>query len=154
FIKVKGSSKLRGSIFKIISDRIEALTWIIYGILSGGEITVQDVPFNDMEIPLIHLRESGIDIYRNETNAYISPECLVNGVIQPFELATGTHPGIISDMQPFYVLLGLHSNGISRVFDYRYPERVKYCEELLKMYPQMLEWKPGEIKILDRKSVV
>src|SRR5690606_21928289 len=73
------------------------------------------------------------------------PDCLQNGVIQPFELATGTHPGIISDMQPFYVLLGLYADGISRIFDYRYPERLKYCEQLLKLYPGQLRWEKGAI---------
>ena len=145
FIEVTGKSYLQGSIFTVISDRIEALTWIVYGILSGGNITIEDVPFESMEVPLLHLREAGIDFYSNSKNIHISPECLTNGVIQPFELATGTHPGIISDMQPFYVLLGLHADGISRVYDYRYPERIKYCEELYKFYKSRLEWEKGKI---------
>jgi len=145
FIEITGKSYLQGSIFPIIPDRIEALTWIVYGVLSGGNITIENVPFESMEVPLLHLREAGIDFYSNSKNIHISPECLTNGIIQPFELATGTHPGIISDMQPFYVLLGLHANGISRVYDYRYPERIKYCEELNKFYNGMLEWEKGKI---------
>lgn len=147
YIKVIGNEYLKGSIFSVMPDRIEAITWIIYGILSGGEFTIKDIPFSSMQIPLIHLQEAGIDFYRNNNNIRISPECLVNGIIQPFEVATGTHPGIISDMQPFFVLLGLHADGISRVFDYRYPERLQYLDELSKFYPGQLEWKRGEIII-------
>ncbi|MBK1441649.1 UDP-N-acetylglucosamine 1-carboxyvinyltransferase [Parapedobacter sp. ISTM3] len=147
FIKVEGSNYLRGSLFQVMPDRIEAITWIVYGIISGGNITVEDVPFDTMEIPLIHLQHAGIDLYRNAKNVIVSPECLVNGRIQPFELACGTHPGIISDMQPFYTLLGLHADGISRIFDYRYPERLKYCEELNKFYDGALSCKPGAITI-------
>lgn len=153
FVKITGSDYLRGSIFSIIPDRIEALTWMVYGILSGGRITVEDVPFSTMEIPLIHLQEAGIDFYRNKNNAIISPECLINGSIQPFEVACGTHPGIISDMQPFYVLLGLHADGISRIFDYRYPERLKYCEELSKFYDSSLDWSRGVITTQGKKSI-
>jgi UDP-N-acetylglucosamine 1-carboxyvinyltransferase len=145
FIEVTGKGFLQGSIFQVMPDRIEALTWIIYGILSGGDITIEDVPFEAMEIPLIHLYEAGIDFYKNSKNVHITPDCLQNGIIQPFELATGTHPGIISDMQPFYVLLGLHADGISRIFDYRYPERLKYCQELTKLYPNQLKWEKGSI---------
>lgn len=145
FIKVSGNKYLRGSIFSIIPDRIEALTWIIFGALSGGTITIENVPFNAMEIPLTHIRESGIDYYQNSNNIHISPECLKNGIIQPFELACGTHPGIISDMQPFYTLLGLHAQGISRIFDYRYPERLQYCAELEKMYNGAICWEKGKI---------
>ena len=147
FIKVTGSTNLRGSIFNIMPDRIEAITWIVYGIISGGTIVIEDVPFDTMEIPLIHLKHMGIELYRNERNVIVSPECLVNGEIQPFELACGTHPGIISDMQPFYTLLGLHAAGTSRIFDYRYPERLKYCAELNKFYEGALSWKPGAITI-------
>lgn len=145
FIRVVGSSYLRGSIFSVMPDRIEALTWMVYGVLSGGRITIEDVPFSTMEIPMLHLQEAGIDLYRNGSNVIVSPECLTNGSIQPFEVACGTHPGIISDMQPFYVLLGLHADGISRIYDYRYPERLKYCEELSKFYPSGLDWTRGSI---------
>ena len=147
FIKVTGTTRLRGSIFRVIPDRIEALTWIVYGIISGGIITVEDVPFDSMQIPLIHLQHMGIDLYRNRNNVVVSPECLVNGQIQPFELACGTHPGIISDMQPFFTLLGLHANGTSRIFDYRYPERLRYCAELNKFYGDALSFKPGAITV-------
>lgn len=153
FIKVTGKSYLQGSIFPVMPDRIEALTWIIYGVLSGGDITIEDVPFDSMEIPLLHLKEAGIDFYSNNKNIHISSECLSNGIIQPFELATGTHPGVISDMQPFYVLLGLHADGISRVYDYRYPERLKYCEELSKFYPEQLKWEKGAITTFGKHKV-
>jgi UDP-N-acetylglucosamine 1-carboxyvinyltransferase len=154
FIKIQGRKILRGSIFEVMPDRIEALTWFVYGVLSGGRVTIEDVPFNAMEIPLIHLKEAGIDYYANSRNINISPDCLLNGTIQPFELATGTYPGVISDMQPFFVLLGLYADGISRVFDYRYPDRTKYLEELAKFYPGQLEWERGAIKIFGRKDVV
>lgn len=147
FVRVTGVTSLRGSIFRVIPDRIEALTWIVYGIISGGTITVEDVPFDTMEIPLIHMRHMGIDLYRNRNNVVVSPECLVNGQIQPFELACGTHPGIISDMQPFFTLLGLHANGTSRIFDYRYPERLRYCTELNKFYGDALSFRPGAITV-------
>jgi UDP-N-acetylglucosamine 1-carboxyvinyltransferase len=107
-----------------------------------------------MEIPLTHFREAGIDYYQNSNNIYISPECLKNGIIQPFELACGTHPGIISDMQPFYTLLGLHAQGISRIFDYRYPERLQYCAELEKMYNDAIRWEKGRITTTGSKKPV
>jgi UDP-N-acetylglucosamine 1-carboxyvinyltransferase len=153
YIKIIGQEKLRGSIFTVMPDRIEALTWMVYGILSGGNIVVDDVPFSAMEIPLIHLKEAGIDFYHNSKSVIVSKECLVNGVLQPFELASGTHPGVISDMQPFFVLLGLHADGISRIYDYRYPERLKYCEELIKFYPERLKWEKGAITAHGQKGI-
>ncbi|MGY6560079.1 MAG: UDP-N-acetylglucosamine 1-carboxyvinyltransferase [Nitritalea sp.] len=145
YIEVEGSESLKGSNYRVMPDRIEVITWLVYGALSRGSILIEDVPFEALEIPLKHIKESGIDFFNNSNSIFVSQDSLTNGIIQPFELATGTHPGIISDMQPFYVLLGLYANGISRVFDYRYPKRTKYCDELSKLYPGRLQWEDGKI---------
>lgn len=121
---------LGGARMDVMPDRIEALTWIVYGILSGGSLTVEGVPFSAMEVPLIHLEKAGIDLFRNSTAVHVTPDCLRSGSVQPFELACGTHPGVISDMQALYVLLGLAGAGTSRIYDYRYPERIAFVEEL------------------------
>lgn len=148
FIRVQGQRYHRGASLRVIPDRIEAITWMIFAAISGKPILVEDVPFRDMEIPLKHLQEAGIDFFSNQTSVLINERCIRHG-IQPFELATGTHPGVISDMQPFYVLLGLKADGISRIYDYRYPERTAYLGELSKFVgsPGALEWSNGKIKV-------
>lgn len=149
FIKVQGTNYHRGTSHKIISDRIEAITWMIFSAISNKPMLIENVPINDMEVPLTHLRETGIDFFANKNAVMISEDCIPNG-IQPFELATGTHPGVISDMQPFYVLLGLNAKGISRIYDFRYPERIGYLEEFSKLIEGGLDWKKGEIKTTGR----
>lgn len=148
YIEVESKKYLRGGYYKVMPDRIEALSWIVYSILSKGKVLIKDVPFLTLEIPFIHLREMGINIYRNDSNVYIDNSVIGKESIQPFELATGTYPGIISDMQPFFVLLALYASGRSRVYDYRYPERIKYCDELLKFFPTQIVSKNGEIQII------
>jgi len=133
-IVVEGSGgPLAGARMDVMADRIEALTWIVYGIIAGGEITVENVPFASMEVPLLHIAHCGVDLLRNSTSVHVTPECLLAGAVQPFELACGTHPGVISDMQAFYVMLALVGAGTSRVFDYRYPERIAFVRELAKL---------------------
>lgn len=145
-VRVRGVSRLMGTRMAVQPDRIEALTWIVYGIMSGGEIRVDGVPFKDMEVPLIHIEKAGVDLFRNSTSAWVHPDCLKGRQVQPFELACGTHPGIISDMQPFYVLLGMVAAGTSRVFDYRYPERIAVVSELAKLCNDgAIEGTPGRI---------
>lgn len=145
-IRIKGKGELlNGASFSIMPDRIEALTWIILGAVTGSTLLVQNVPFETMEVPLIHLRDAGINIFRNSDTVMISPDCIGPHGIQPFELATGTHPGIISDMQSFYAFLGLFANGRSTVFDYRYPERIAYAHELAKFSPGSINAEPGKI---------
>lgn len=144
-IRVFGNDSLHGVTVSVIPDRIEALTWIIYSTIAKGNVVIEDVPFEAMEVPLIHLKEAGIDLFRNTRDVYICPNCFRRTEIQPFELACGTYPGVISDMQPFFVLLGLFANGRSRIIDYRYPERTAYLEELNKLCDGKIRWDNGEI---------
>lgn len=145
YIKVTGSSYLKGHTYHVLPDRIEAITWITYGLLSGGEILIKNVPFKAMEIPLMYLRNAGVDFFANSDSIFISSGCLVDGNAHSFEVACGTHPGIISDMQPFYVMLGLISIGKSRIHDYRYPKRISYVKELQKFVDLELQVEEGKI---------
>ncbi|MAX15658.1 MAG: UDP-N-acetylglucosamine 1-carboxyvinyltransferase [Sphingobium sp.] len=148
-IVVEGrGTALSGAHMATMPDRIEALTWIVYAILSGGNLTIEGVPFESMEVPLIHIEQAGVDLFRNSTSVHVTPECLTSGSVQPFELACGAHPGVISDMQAFYVLLGLAGAGTSRVYDYRYPERIAFVGELAKLVSgDHLESERGKITV-------
>lgn len=144
-IRVEGVERLDGVRMPVMPDRVEALTWIVYAVMAGGELRIGPIPFQAMEIPLIQLEKAGVEIYRTSSGVYVHPDC-VRGGVQPFELACGTHPGVISDMQPFFVLLGLMADGISRVFDHRYPDRIEYTAELARFCPDgSIEARPGRI---------
>lgn len=148
-IVVKGAGgTLGGARMPVMADRIEALTWIVYAILSGGQLTIEGVPFDSMTVPLLHIEHAGIDLFRNSTSVHVTPAALTQGLVQPFELATGAHPGVISDMQSFYVLLGLAGAGTSRVYDYRYPDRIAFVNELAKLVKgDHLEAERGKITV-------
>jgi UDP-N-acetylglucosamine 1-carboxyvinyltransferase len=153
-IEVEGVNSLRGATVPVIPDRIEALTWIIFAAIARGEILVENVPFDLMEIPLLHLRKAGLDFFASSNSVWVSPKSIPSSGLQPFEVACGTHPGIISDMQPFYVLLALHAEGRSLVVDYRYPYRTAYLEQLSKFYPGCIQWEPGKIVINGHKNPI
>lgn len=146
-IVVRGANGLlSGAHQKVMPDRIEALTWITYAVLAGGELTVEGVPFDSMESPLMHLEHAGVDLFRNSTSVRVSPDCLTSGFVQPFEVACGAYPGVISDMQPFFTLLGLAAHGTSRVYDYRYPDRIAFARELARFTgPDTIEYERGTI---------
>ncbi|MDH2443015.1 UDP-N-acetylglucosamine 1-carboxyvinyltransferase [Amnibacterium sp. CER49] len=139
---------LAGARMPVMPDRIEALTWIVYAVIARGDLTVEGVPFEAMEVPLTHLQHAGIDFYANSRSIQIKPDCFPSGRVEPFELACGAHPGVISDMQAFFVLLALVGAGTSRIYDYRYPERIAFVRELAKhVQGSHLEAMPGRITV-------
>ena len=132
FITITGVDSLNGTSHEVIPDRIEALTWMIACMITKGQLLLTDVPFAHMEVPLIHLRHIGLDFFNNSNSIYINTIDLPYK-INPFEIACGTYPGVVSDMQPFFSILAAQAEGVSRIIDYRYPERFGYIGELQKM---------------------
>jgi len=127
-IVVEGVNFLHGASHTVISDSVEALTFVVAALITGGEIEISNFPFNDLEVPLIFLRESGGRFFRNENSLIVK-----GGECFPLDISTGPFPGINSDMQPIFAIIGLMAKGISKIIDLRFPGRYAYVEELQKM---------------------
>lgn len=127
-IVIEGVSKLSGVRHTVLPDNMEALTWAIGAVVTKGDVEIQNFPFEHLEVPLVHLRESGMKFYKG-TNSLI----VRGGDTFPIEISTGPYPGINSDMQPLFAVYGAMSKGISKIIDLRFPGRYGYAEELAKM---------------------
>lgn len=127
-IIVNGVEALDGASHYVIPDNVEALTWLIGTVITGGEVEIIGFPYEHLEIPLIHLKESGARFYRFEDRMIVK-----GGVCYPIEISTGPYPGINSDMQPLFAVIGAVAHGESRIVDLRFPGRYGYARELGKL---------------------
>lgn len=127
-IIIDGVETLAGATHAVIPDNVEALTWLIGTVIAGGEVEIVGFPYEHLEVPLIHLKESGARFYRFEDRMIVK-----GGKCYPVEISTGPYPGINSDMQPLFAVYGAVAQGESRIIDLRFPGRYGYCEELGKM---------------------
>jgi len=127
-IVIEGVESLGGVKHRVISDNMEALTWAIGAVVTGGDVEILDFPFEHLEVPLVHLRESGMKFYRGKNSLIVR-----GGEAFPIDISTGPYPGINSDMQPLFAVFGATSKGESRIIDLRFPGRYGYAEELAKM---------------------
>lgn len=127
-IVVEGIKKLNGTKHRVIADNMEALTWAIGSVITGGDIEIQNFPFEHLEVPLTFLRESGMKYYRGKNSLIVR-----GGQAYPIEISTGPYPGINSDMQPLFAVFGAMSEGESKIIDLRFPGRYAYAAELAKM---------------------
>ena len=116
-IRIQGVGKLNGANHTVIPDNMEALTYFIASVITGGDVEIEHFPFAHLEVPLIHLRESGAKFYRGENSMIVR-----GGECYPIEISTGPYPGINSDMQPLFAVYGLCAKGQSRITDLRFPE--------------------------------
>lgn len=127
-IVIQGVEGLNGVRHRVISDNMEALTWAIGAVVTNGDVEILDFPFQHLEVPLVHLRESGMQFYRGENSLIVR-----GGEAYPIDISTGPYPGINSDMQPLFAVFGATSKGESRIIDLRFPGRYGYAKELAKM---------------------
>lgn len=127
-IDIEGVEFLQGAHHKVITDNMEALTWSVGAAITGGEIEIMDFPYQDLEIPLIFLRESGLNYYKGAKNLVIK-----GSTPYPLDISTGPYPGINSDMQPLFAVYGACAFGETRIVDLRFPGRYGYAQELKKM---------------------
>jgi UDP-N-acetylglucosamine 1-carboxyvinyltransferase len=133
-IEIEGIEELNTpAVHRCIPDNMEALTFAIAAAITGGELEIHDFPFKDLEIPMIHLRESGMKYYQSNDNKSL---IVKRGHIYPIEIATGPYPAINSDMQPLFAAYGLFAQGKSKIVDLRFTGRYAYSEEFKKLGAQ------------------
>lgn len=126
--EVIGVDSLSGTKHSVIPDNKEAITWLIASVMTEGEIEIKNFPYKDLEVPLVHLRESGANYYFGDSSIIVK-----GGKCYPFEISTGSYPSIHSDMQPLFASYASCAKGLSRIIDFRYPDRFGYATELGKM---------------------
>jgi len=127
-IEIQGVESLNGTRHSVIPDNMEAITWLIGSVITDGDVEIVGFPFEHLEVPLIHLRESGAKFYRGDDRLIVRGGCCY-----PIDISTGPYPGINSDMQPIFAVYGLCAKGESRIIDLRFPGRYLYAEEMKKM---------------------
>lgn len=127
-IEIIGAENLDGLSHRVMPDNMEAMTWVIGSVITGGDVEIHDFPAEDLEVPLIFLRESGAKIFRDGNIAIVR-----SGRPYPVEISTGPYPGINSDMQPLFAALGACARGESRIVDLRFADRYAYLAEFAKL---------------------
>lgn len=127
-IEVTGVEGLGSTSYQVIADNMEAVTWLIGSVMTGGDVEIEGFPYNDLEVVLTHLTAAGARLYRNEDSLIVR-----GGTCYPIEISTGPHPGINSDVQPILAAWAARSRGESRIVDLRFPGRYGYAEEMARM---------------------
>ncbi len=127
-IFITGTNVFSGARQKIMSDIMEAITFVILSGSTKGKVKINNFPFAHVIEPMKILKEAGINFELNNKNLTI-----FEGEIKPFNVVTGPFPEIQSDMQPIFASLAITANGKSKICDLRFKERYQYASEFQKL---------------------
>jgi len=128
-ITIKGCERLKGCDYSIISDRIEAGTFISAALATGGHIKINNISHKYMRCILEKVKEVGGEISYNTNSLEVSS----NKRIHPTNMVTGPYPGFPTDLHPIFVPLLSQANGVSKITETIYNNRFQYVFELNKL---------------------
>jgi UDP-N-acetylglucosamine 1-carboxyvinyltransferase len=129
-IRVRGVKELHGAEHDIISDRIEAGTYMIAGIMTGGRIKLRNtLPDNNLALidkltecgGAVERTADGVEVYRKKKR------------LSSTHITTLTYPGFPTDLQAQMMSLLTLCGGISVITEKIYPERFIHISELNRM---------------------
>jgi len=148
-IKIKGVKKLHGATHSVIPDRVETGTYMIAGIITGGDLFLKDARPEHIIALIDKLRECGAKIKELPGGLRVQGKKR----IKPVAVTTLPYPGFPTDMQAQAMSMLCLANGISVITEKIFPERFIHISELSRMGAHiMLEGPHAIIKGVKRLS--
>lgn len=143
-IFIEGSKKLNGAEHKLISDPIEAGTFIIAAAATKGDVIIENVEISFLELFLKKLKDSGLAIEKmGPKRLRIKPwKTLKINKVQGLP-----YPGIATDLLSCLGVLATQAEGSTLIHDPLYEGRFKYLEELNKMGARIIFCDPHRVII-------
>ncbi len=128
-ITIEGVKKLHGTTFTPMGDRIEAGTFLLATLITGGEIEISNVKKENIFSLVDKVCNNACKININSDIIYIKSKGRCNGV----SFITETHPGFPTDLQAPFMTLNSVSSGRSIIKESVFEMRFRYVNELKKM---------------------
>ena len=128
-IKIQGVENLVGAEIEIIPDRIEAITMIIAGIITQGELKIENIDPSHIEQPIDLIRQCGAKLEISGHSLYVRG----SDQILPISFETEPYPGIPTDIQAQLMVLNSIAKGDSRITETIFENRFMHVLELKRM---------------------
>ena len=128
-VLIQGVESLNGTTHSVISDRIEAGTYIIAGLITKGELQIKNVNFDHIANLLSVFENLELNITRENNNLIVKE----SSVSKNISLDTKEYPGFPTDLQAqIMVLLSLSKNA-STIRENIFENRFMHVPELNRL---------------------
>jgi UDP-N-acetylglucosamine 1-carboxyvinyltransferase len=128
-IVVEGVEQLGGASTRLEGDRLEAFSYLVAGLMTGGRVRVAGCAQDRLVTAIDTLQAMGAHL--EITDGWISAHA-ENG-LRPAAVQTDTHPGFMTDWQPPLIVLMTQAEGMSVLHETVYEDRLGYVEALKAM---------------------
>jgi UDP-N-acetylglucosamine 1-carboxyvinyltransferase len=113
----------------VVTDRIQAATYLAAVAVSGGEVLLRGARAEHMDMLLRRFADMGVTI----TSTGDGLAVYADGRLRSIDVATLPYPGIATDYKPLIVTMLSVADGVGIVTENLYPGRFRYVEELQRL---------------------
>ncbi len=135
---IEGVDDLTGAAHHLKGDRIEAFSYLVAGLITGGEVRVHGCSQDRLVTAISTL--SGMGAKFEITDSSVSARA---DFLTPAAVETDTHPGFMTDWQSPMVALFTQCDGLSVMYETVYENRFTYVPALKKMGAQVEMYNTG-----------
>ncbi|MEC9142074.1 MAG: UDP-N-acetylglucosamine 1-carboxyvinyltransferase [Pseudomonadota bacterium] len=128
-ITVEGVESLGDAEHAVIPDRIEAGTFAIAALITGGDLTLTSARPRHLDSLLEILKDTGAAISVMDNSMRIA----ANGVAKAADITTDPYPGFPTDLQAQFMALMCLAEGPSRISETVFENRFMHVPELMRM---------------------
>lgn len=132
-IKIRSVERLRGGIYSIIPDQIEAGTYMAAVTATGGDVLIQNVIPKHLDSITAKLLEMGAEIDEFDDSIRVRR----TGPLRRTNIKTMPYPGFPTDMQPQIAVSLCLAQGTSILTEGVWDNRFRYIDELRRMGAQV-----------------
>jgi UDP-N-acetylglucosamine 1-carboxyvinyltransferase len=129
-LRISGGRPLHGVAHRVVSDRIEAGTFMTAAAITRSCIVLENAPLEHMEATTAKLKEIGVAIEPVDGGVAVRGDC---GDFKPTSITTGVYPGFATDMQAQFMALLATVPGTSIIRETIYVDRFLHAAELNRL---------------------
>ncbi len=126
---IQGVAELHGASHAVISDRIEAATFLCAVAATGGDILLKNTRTDIFDVAIDKLREIGVVL----TTGTDSIRAQMGGRPKPVSFRTTEYPGFPTDMQAQFMAVNTIASGTSRVTETIFENRFMHVQEMNRL---------------------
>ena len=128
-ITIEGVESLRGCDYTVMSDRIEAGTFLIAAAITRSNMSLYPCEPNHLKAVINKLELCGCKFEYSKNFLRIIP----NEILYSVDINTSPYPGFPTDLQAPFMALMATTNGISKIKETVFENRMHHVKELNRM---------------------
>jgi UDP-N-acetylglucosamine 1-carboxyvinyltransferase len=126
---IQGVPALHGAQHAVISDRIEAATFLCAVAATGGDIQITNTRTDILDAALVKLREIGLELTVGDSTI----RARMGQRPKPVTFRTTEYPGFPTDMQAQFMAVNILADGASRVTETIFENRFMHVQEMNRL---------------------